>query len=322
MKHLAAITLLGLVTFVVPGKAAILVHDGFASGGATPASDQYRTTGDYRQIAIAYRDFNNPTTDNGGQNPTTLGFQNPWTTAQFTSSGVYLRAQATSLTYTSADSISLITTAGSASLFRNGVSGAPDAKTYSRDISVTGALPSTLYFSVLVSFDANQPILFQTQTLGSSVKPHFGFGIDTNGLGFVSTSTTIGTAGTVTNTASALATNTTHLLVLKVEQTSNAVVDTLTLYVNPQLGSEGLNTAAASFTGDFFVAQNAAFELSSLFVTGTPNGSATAPTTRGVTFDEFRISTSWNDIATAVPEPTRAALFALGLSLCLVRRRP
>lgn len=321
MRHLAAIMLLGLAATPSSTEAAILAYDGFASGGASPAAWQYRTSGGYSSDAIAYKD-NPPAMTAGGQNPTTHGFQGAWTTPDNTASSVYLRALSSSLNYTDTNNVSLITTNGSATLFRSGLSANPLSKTYERDISIPGPLPSTLYFSVLVNFDANQPILFRTQTAGASAKPAFGFGIDANGFGFVSTNNaTTGATLTSQTTATALTPGTTYLLVLKVQETVPLTMDVLTLYVNPLLGSEELNVAAASLTGDFFVAGQAGYELTNLFVTGVPNGSSTAPTTRGVTFDEFRISTAWSDIAAAIPEPTRLGMLAFAFGVVLLRRK-
>lgn len=310
-RSTSAILLLILSLCLSPhSQAAILAYDGFEAGGSTPTASQYHTAGGYPTDAIAYFDLPAPDGPKDGQNPTTLGFSGKWSSTHTTSSSVYARALSSSLTYTSPDSIVMATTSGSASIFRSGGT-VTSAKTFTRDISITGALPTTLYFSVLVNFTSNQPIDFRTQTLGATIKPDFGFGINSSGLAYVSLN---GTSSPFL-TSTALATNTTHLLVMKIEQSASpATNDTISLYVNPNLGSEP-TTAAVSHTSDFYVAQNAAYELTNLSITGSPSPGGS------VTFDEFRISTNWNDIATAVPEPSRIAFLTLATSLLLCTRQ-
>jgi len=295
-------------------EGALLAYDGFASGGSNPAAGQYRTVqgSSYQDIALAWRPSDNPAST-GGQNPSVLGFVDAWIAPNegigYTAQSVYFQASSVSLNYTSPDSITLPASNGSARLFRSG-SGTINKQVY-RDLNI-GTAPTVAYFSVLVNFDAGQPILFQTQTLGAVVKPLFGFGVDSAGVAYLSTSPTVGSAGTTMAASGTLTSGTTHLMVVKVEEIAGTS-DRMTLYLNPDLASEASNTADVVLDGDFYVANNAAYSFTNLFITGTPNNGS-------FYFDEFKIGTSWADIL-AVPEPQKMALCFLGLGLAMLRRR-
>lgn len=112
--------------------------------------------------------------------------------------------------------------------------------------------------------------------------------------------------------------NTTHLIVGKVQFDTAALLDTITLWVDPT----DVTTEAAAGT---FYLQNSTTDIGSIttirpFV-GSVSGAIPAVS---ADFDEIRIGGTWEAVtsATVVPEPAAAALLAAGaLALVAGRRR-
>lgn len=306
------------VALVVPHfetEAAVLAYDGFASGGSSPTATQYNSSATYPANALAYfepANGGNPAIS-GGQNPTTLGFSNAWiaptTSSGQTAASVFFRANSTSLNYSDGNGVALQTTAGSASITRSGA-GSSD-KTVMRALDIS-SIPSTVYISVLLNFTPNQSIEFDFQTLGGNIKPFFGFGVDNTGTPYLqlSNSGNYLTSQEKILASQALASNKTHLLVFKVEQTASPTVDTLSLYVNPLLNSP-LGTAAATHSGDFYVANNGDYGWTNLHITTMPNSGT-------MSFDEFQMSTTW---PVNIPEPRIASLSLLAIAAMILRRQ-
>lgn len=115
----------------------------------------------------------------------------------------------------------------------------------------------------------------------------------------------------------------THLLVGRIDWNASGN-ETVSLWVDPS----DVTTEAAAGT---VYASTLAFELTAItavrpFVGSSASvGGNTVPGTSG-NFDEFRIGGTWESVTslpvpTAVPEPTRVAMTALGLGVALLLRR-
>ena len=299
----AALAAVCLVLAMAGGaRAALLAYDGFAGGGAAPGAGQYRTT----------PDSTNGTNNNSlvNQGPAlSPGFSggDDWSAvgggmASFT----YFRAGGGGLGYTDTAGNVLDTTAGQVTIFRD----SPGSYTHKRIIrssNDSGLKPETMYFSGLIEFDDGIAGYIQTKWGDKT----------TIGIGFGSTGTVLVNKATANmGTGGSFAANTTHLIVGKIQNDGAGVGrDSVTVYVDPVLTSEGVN--AAVLTGvdlgsSEYVPNDASYPLGAITLGGHSIENKT------VQYDEFRVGTDWADVVPftpAVPPPPPTELhFQEGVS--------
>jgi hypothetical protein len=301
-----------LLTSLLPGLLAfsradanLLAYDPFLDGGAAPdpGAGEYRSQTDYPDNFVA------------GQAPTAVGFSaEPWASGGQFSSAVYYRAEAVSLAYLDGAGDALVTAGGQMNLFRSSGNSATD-KDLSRPLAIGGSLPETLYISLLASVSAGDSLTLRSAASDGVSARRFNFGINAAGNPFV-TGTLDGNSSANTNSGLVVAPDAPLFLVARLRN-GGTTQDEIALFLNPLLADEGLNTPVATVsTGNFYVSGQANWTLLDIFFR---NRVVDAPSS--VRMDEIRIGSTWASVTphVAVPEPTTAALLALG---ALALRRP
>lgn len=270
-------------------QAGILVQDQFQSG-LTPASGEY--------TADAALNTQGPT---GGS---IAGFSGSWTADSNASFGAYTTI-ATGLQY-SAGGKALDTSGGSVHFTRTNAYGATaSAKPAYR--SATASTGTTLYGSVLVSADdwvssAGNPLTFEISAAST-----FSFGVDADGFANFN-GTAVG--------GSALSTDTTHLLVFKIDEPGVSGDENWSFWIDPtDLTAEGTATDTGLTGGNYIF--NSTSSITNIRVEAE-SGSSDA-----LYFDEFKLGDGWSYVVSIIPEPSSASmLLAFGaLALAISRRR-
>ena len=278
--------LVSLVGFAVPSHGALLLYEGFDYTGGTTVGP-------------------NPSsgTMNGG---TGWSVNQRWFDNNPTDANAYTVASP-SLSYGS------LTTSG------NALSQASDSIGAARNFNNTSTslADGTYYVSFLISFSGNSPSManmYGGLQLGSA---YFGIanlnGGTTTERNFVlSNSYGNGTDGTTrVHTGVTLSLNTTYLLVAKVTFSASGQ-DSYSLWINPTTGSEASAGAAQAFnntTNSTSIAQASFYTSSTAF---------------GMTVDELRIGTTWEDVTPGLPIPEPgiyAMLAAQGALLAIWGKR-
>jgi|GEM_PF-3356283 len=311
-------------------EATLLLYEGFDS-------NQYSMTGGYPSSlppgtatdALIWDP--DTTAGNGnhvGQAPPVLGFaSSPWDLGSNISSSVYPKLENSQRTYSNGG-LSLITTTGQLNIQRTG--GSTSNKSFSRGLSLgggtTSSLPDTLYVSGLITRDATSfNILFSTSNAISNPAEvetrSFRMAVDAAGA---VTFTGTGTSASTSDTALWNATSVPTFFVMKIEDSvlndeSPTNGDKITLYLNPDLSSEGANTAAMEFgssAASYYITGNNSWSMDTITLSANPEPGS------GVVFDELRFTTTWEEAFSAVPEPHSALIAVVSaVGFVSLRRR-
>lgn len=318
-------------------NAALLLHEPFDTNGVYDASGGYANPEGVNPTNALVWDSDTTSGGSIGQAPPVAGFATSgWTQFGGTnqSNSVYPRLQnSQSLSYATG-SQQLTTTTGEVSIFRSGGT-ATSMKAFTRNLDIgpsggSGATyGSTLYVSGLIHFTGNvvnSVVRSASSQAGGAGARTFGMNITGGGAVELWGGGSGSGSGTSITADGVITTGVTYLFVWKLEDhTVTGNGDVLTLYLNPlNLASEAGNASLVSTPGgehsteNFFVAGNAAWSLRDLTF-----GAAVSSVGDEVTFDEFRIGTSWEDVVphTVIPEPGFAGLAALAACLTGWRRR-
>lgn len=313
--------------------AVLLAYDPFRTG-SNPASGEYYAGSDSKEFpapngsvpsaptdALVWASSTSSAATRVGQDPTVIGFTGAWRTSATLGSQVYAEVQAAATqAYTAAGGSQMLqTTGGQVSLFRASGSTTTGDKNSIRDLSgITGATyGNSLYVSGLVTFQtALTASSIELNTTNASASTNLTMSFAANGAISIA-----GGAQTASSAASTVAANQTYFFVWKLEDNATTGSgDRFTLYLNPtSLSAENLNTATLTVgaAGSTFFGNGAADTINQLTWTGNILGG------NAMIFDEFRIGTTWADVApfSLVPEPSRAILAALAFGAILLQRR-
>ncbi|HSI33461.1 MAG: PEP-CTERM sorting domain-containing protein [Phycisphaerae bacterium] len=255
-----------------------------------------------------------------GQSPITAGFPdaNAWSSASAYNSAIYAPVEAAGLTYTG-----LTSTAGNFSYFRDSSSSSSGVKISTRAASTTDA-SQVVWVAFLMSVNQTPAVSFTANLNSNTVAGTLNVGINTARQAFFTFAGT-GVSGTGNADAAALATNTSHLLVMKIEGPASGdagTPDTFTLYVNPDLslGEAGLTGGLTGSSANWRRDGGGVIQpFKSLALTGDVR--RVSDTVDGfLRFDEFRVATSFDE-AIGVPEPASVGLLSSGAIGLLARRR-
>jgi hypothetical protein len=281
-------------SLISSARAAMIVDESFLTG-ATPSAGEYTSGATL-----------------GTQSPTVAGFTGTW--LQSTGGGT---VQAASLS-TSYSSTEFDTPTGGSLV----IAAAGHRVSRLFDSSVTSLMGTgstgTVYLSFLAQFGGQGGFNYAALELGgdgsdgtraldgSDGTRALGVGIvGATGIGFK-----VNSNASVFMPSPTVAANQTYTFLVKINFSSTAASDSLTMWVNPALGGVGDPMGGVAATGLNLRAVNR-LQIASF------NGSNSI-------FDEVRIGTSLQDV-TAVPEPSSAALLAgsacIGLALARRRRR-
>ncbi len=292
-------TLMCLLLMGSATQATLLVYDGFVSGGASPnaAAGEYETGTGYSDDDLI------------GQNPTISGTTGAW---QNDGSGydstLYYGTQASQMDYVDGNGHSLVTTTGQLSLQRTAGSSTDDNNVY-RDLAIGNSLPTNMYISMLVRMTPGESFTFRSASTDGGASRRFNFGIDNTGTTFV-TNTLNSNIYLETGTATAAA-DVTHLLVVRLRDTG-FTNDETTLYLDPILSSEGVNTPDAEVAdGNSYVGGNGSWTLKDMYLRAVAGDAGSS-----VIIDEIRFGTTWEDVTPhVIPEPSSFILLTLALGL-------
>lgn len=309
-------------------EGAILLYEGFDSS-------KYNTTGGYPSSlppggatdALVWDPDTTVAGDNHvGQGPPVFGFaSSPWQHGNSIAASVYAKLENSQAPYTNGGS--LVTTTGQLNIRRT--SGTTGNKSFSRDLSLlngtTSLLPGVLYISGLITRTATA-FNIHISSSNSISNPEtvetraFRMSVDTAGL---VTFTGAGSSTTVSDSPIWDGTFTPTFFVMKIEnavlnESSPTSGDKITLYLNPDLSSEGANVPAMEFgsaSSGFYVTGNSTWAMDRITLSADP------ATGGSVVFDELRFATTWWDAHAAIPEPHSALIVMLPLAGCALRRR-
>ncbi|WFB35468.1 PEP-CTERM sorting domain-containing protein [Kiritimatiellota bacterium B12222] len=287
-------------------SATLLMYDGFVAGGAAPnaATGEYETGTGYSGDDLI------------GQDPTILGASGAWQNdASGYASTVYYRTENVQMNYTDGNGASLSTSTGQLNLTRTSGSSATD-KNVVRDLSIGTSLPTDLYISLLVRMTDDESFTFRSASTNGVDSWRFNFGINASAKPFV-TNTKVGGSGNEDVGAMTATTGETHLLVVKLHD-SGIDGDVTSLYLNPLLGSEGLNSVAAEIAyGNSYVSGDASWTLKDIYLR-----SRVADVGSSVEIDEIRIGSTWESVTPhAIPEPSSVLLLLTGFGVLGLCRR-
>ncbi len=296
-QHVLLTTTLTLTLGLAGSASAALLADGFATG-----------TGDYSLGLLA------------GQTgtPESGSYEAAWsggTGTSFGDPGVVT----TGLSYTDASNYALNVSGGSVTLERTSNSTTIDKLGSVNPAGNPGTnAGGVVYFSGLLSLgDSN----FATLGLKIGTKQRVGVGVNSSGNAEIRQGGAGSTAGSVVATSiGTFDVSGTVFIVGRIQDNGlGSGKDRVSVYINPLLTSEGLNTEAA--VADFGTNAwfpNSGENLDELFFLANLVGQQT-----GTGFDEFRVGSTWADVTpnTLIPEPASLALMGLGGLLMLGRSR-
>jgi hypothetical protein len=308
---------------VTPAHAALLAYDGFDSSlyNAVPSGSgggyKRPDTGPSNALFFDSDTVRNNSSVEIGQNPVTHGFIDPWRYNHNISSSVYPRLEATQLSYPG-----LTTTTGQLNLQRSG-SSSGTAKTFARSLNVgpSTGFGSVLYIGGLIQRTSGTTFTLNLSLTDGTSSRSITMAIDADGI----TALRGSNAPNVTSTSPLWEINTPEFFVLKME---NSVLDgaaggtegdQLSLYINPDLSSEGANVPAlilGDAEANFFVTGNGNWSMGSLTI-----GSNMGEAGHSAIFDEFKIGTEWADMLATIPEPGTVAFGFVTLLFACRRRR-
>lgn len=293
--------------------ADLIAYDPFAAGGSTPAAGQYRTS-----PASTTGTNNNSLV---GQGPALTGFNagTNWTGGGL-GAAVYPAARDAGLTYPGLASVP-----GHADFFRIPTSTNGGTKTVSRN-AVTTDTSAVQWASILLNASTAKEF-----TVGMLWNPDanrvLNVGFDSTGRGRVIGS---GVDNISVVTADPLATNQTHLFLIKLESGvwtdadfANArLYDRLTVWINPDI-SNGEAGLPAGMVGQAIVRDTVGGGNDNT-LNPFRNLSVLASPLAGESFqlDEFRLATTFAEaVGQPIPEPASLGLLALGALALLSRRK-
>lgn len=273
----------------LPAQATLLIYEGF--NYTIPSNLQYSGTGEI---------VNN--SEDGAislTNVTSVERSANWMTGNMISVG------AQSLSYTDANSNTLVTSGGQGTLFN-----ARGARYYTNSIAATGG---TVYGSYLwqtptLNVDNEWRGHFEVRNAAAGLDVRIGLGLDGN---HDDTNLQVRYGGTNHTTSVALAAATTYYVLYKAEYNGTGQMTNFDLWLNPDsLTSEAVSGAAdLTYSGAIGFGGFGGFSINKDNLAGGFNP----------IYDEIRVGTTWDSIS-PIPEPGTLALVALGV-LALFRRR-
>ncbi len=300
----AMLTTLCAAAVLICGATAgadLLLYDGFPAGGENPAADQYQSE---------------PASTDGadndalhGQAPDLTGFNtaDAWSNQDRVAATVYPRVNSTGLEWSNdAETQFLITTEGSAEIFRDGTATGDQSKAVTRD--TTGIEVGEEFFvSGLFQFvEGTAGTLRVVTGIGE------GFGDRENFIGFNAAGNLVaGTDGDSGASDETFAADTAHLIIARFRDDSPRVVD---LWANPadltDPGAPDYTFAADHFSG---------FDVDAIMLRAETGGGVANPS---FIFDEVRVGETFGSVTPWIPEPATMGLMGVGgLAVLLKRRR-
>lgn len=317
MKHsltltsIAAIALLSIAS--TQSQAVLLLEEGFAAGGATPAANQYQSDPDSTNGVDG-----DSLTAQGPAGSAGFNAGDNWTVETgnaAVASVVFPRVLDNGLGYTDSLGNQLVTTDGAADWHRDNSTGTT-SKRITRVTNLVPSLPEVGYFSALVQFTdgTGGQIELRTASNTNTSSRTFFVGFDSDG------NAVAGTGNTVRQTATVFAADQTYLLFG--ELTNDGTQDNLRLWLNPSdLSNPTLDAPILNEgnIGSGWVGSNPIFTIRdmSLF-------SETSQFSQFI-FDEIRLASTPGEAlpftGPPIPEPTTAALGLIGMAGLLARRR-
>ncbi len=306
---------------VASAHGALLAYDGFGSGYDTSGGFADPSKG--ASNALLWASDNTSSATFVGQAPVVTGFASQgWVRNNnlgTIASTVYPRLRSLQTnSYQNALGQRVSTTPGEVSVFRNSGS-ANGTKGFSRNLNVgkSDTYGAATYMSGMFTFTTGVVASYieSSSTNGTDVRA---FGMDIGADGSIQAR---GSAATSVKTDPGLiVAGQSYFFVWKITQSgAGSNNDYLTLFLNPtDLSSEAANTAVLTLgAGDFYVIGSSAWELGKIAFGSEINGG------NQFIVDEFRVGTTWEDVApfTIIPEPGSLSLLAFGAMLVARRRR-